>query len=331
MKKLLKISLPLALAFPLIALSCQNNLETKKSINENNSNLTNLNTNKDFNTSAIKELINDYISSDPIKQNEFINNQNNILDAKFNEIKYALTFFVPYILSAEDKAGDFLRLVKESKKIIIDTLQSNWYWYLKNIDKFSFALNPYGDQNKDLDKAKEYILKAQQEFKDLQYINKGNAIDEVYYLPWLTYDKVKKFELYKNKRIAYLFLNDKTVLRAYTYELNNQKVFKLLPDVIYLSDSTSRENSKEILKELEQKMLEKRIKLIEDDVEYERTSDAHPDTVDVNKFYKFYTDKQESDLFNFEAYNDDIARAVLDMFKENKHIYRFTWRWVNEK
>ncbi|WP_170178322.1 aromatic motif membrane protein [Metamycoplasma neophronis] len=324
MKKLFKIS-PLIFAsiVPVAMVACQkeeNKSEVKK--------IEIKKTDPFENNQYIKKLVSTYISADSNLSDQYIANQNNTLDAKYNELKYAMNFFPPYYINAENHASDFLNLVIKSKKIIVDTLLQDWYWYLKNIDKSTYLFNPYGDSYSDDDDTEALVNSVKQKFPSL-ILKTNSNIKNLIELDWQQVPETRQYNKFSNHKVLYLVFDNNVVMKAFSYTQDNTQKFVLMPDLLYIDKPiTNNPELLQALKAIEDEFYNQRVLEIKKAIDYNKAVDG--DDYDVNESYKFYNDEQLSKLFNTEAYAQLIQNTVEALFAKNEKVYRFTWRSINE-
>ncbi|WP_235282748.1 aromatic motif membrane protein [Metamycoplasma hominis] len=151
MKKLLKISLSLPLVIatiPLVASSCkQTNIEIKKPDDKKETaNQIQAKINKEFQKNkVVQKLLSSFIENEK-EQDIFVQNQNNILPNVYSELKFSLLYFPIYNRASDNPGSELYGFIRQSREIIENTLQRNWYWYLKQIGNFVYSINPYNDR-----------------------------------------------------------------------------------------------------------------------------------------------------------------------------------------
>lgn len=98
---------------------------------------------------VVSELLNDVFENDEFKIQSYVFNQNLIADEKIDELKLSLSYFNTQISEISTKIGALAAsianytTVRTSGESVFYNMTSNWYWILKNIDKFDFKFYPY--------------------------------------------------------------------------------------------------------------------------------------------------------------------------------------------
>lgn len=198
MKKLLKISLSLPLVIatiPLVASSCkQTNIEIKKPDDKKETaNQIQAKINKEFQKNkVVQKLLSSFIENEK-EQDIFVQNQNNILPNVYSELKFSLLYFPIYNRASDNPGSELYGFIRQSREIIENTLQRNWYWYLKQISNFVYSINPYNDRYIETSQTKKTIQSAQKDIGILYKIKDAMPKDiiELPYNP-ISSDELKE-------------------------------------------------------------------------------------------------------------------------------------------
>ncbi|WXA52296.1 hypothetical protein RRG58_04735 [Mycoplasmopsis cynos] len=213
-------------------------------------------------------ILNKYIfKENTIEKVDFLNKQSQISDTTFSEINSSLTFAPLFVYVSDSNRNEILgKYALRGSKKIKDILENNWYWYLNNIHKFTFQLNPFNWRFNDTliineetkESIKDVFLKQlsleneNQEIKDnsnllfqLKELNiqKFHEIDFLEILPEEYRDIAQEQNKYKEGKI--LFWEDKTGVLLISYlfniEHNNTTETKLfiLPEILVPTNKTS--------------------------------------------------------------------------------------------
>ncbi|CBW54603.1 Conserved hypothetical protein, predictedlipoprotein [Mycoplasma mycoides subsp. capri LC str. 95010] len=216
----------------------------------------NKNENKLYKNKYVSELLNLYLSDSKLRDS-YINDQENVSDSKFSELKYGLTFYPIFIHRSLDyHIGQHYRvIIQKSKNALEQTLKNDWYWVLDNITNFKYNFNPYGDLYNDFDKDENLFNQLEKDLgslissvknKNVQKIIKIN-LDEV------VNEKIK--DDYLKKEALYLIFDNNKAIKIWKYENQNKTEFLMTTDLFIFKDTNNLENQ---IKELENTIFEKR-------------------------------------------------------------------------
>ncbi|QIW62028.1 aromatic motif membrane protein [Mycoplasmopsis gallinacea] len=316
MKKWLLNSLGTSIVLPaFLAFSCQKNVtNTKKSIT-----LKKVDTFQ--NNKSINFLLNKFFSNNEKEISTFLNNQNNINNSKFDELKYALLWFEPFRSISNEKAGGFASLVDASRKILVNNLDKNWFWFLKNIKNSSFIFNPYGSYYSAFSNEQNDFEYIQEKFPSLSLNLESNEIIDhlVVDIPQSAYD------VYDQKQAIYLIYSSNFAIKFYNWN-NTEKL--LIPDVYYLPDAQNIEQTKEILTTFENQIWSEYNQWIIDEIEYQKG--YNDPSYDPENTKQKFNDKHLLTQFNRVAYSYMSKIAINNLNANQKQIYKFTWKDINE-
>ncbi|WFQ90555.1 aromatic motif membrane protein [Mycoplasma feriruminatoris] len=269
MKKLL-ISFSSIFAF--LTVSCSTNApKVNTTINNNDDKL--------YKNKYVDQLLNLYLS-DPKLKDSYINDQENLPDSRFNELKYALTFYPIFIhRSLDESVGQHYRvIIQKSKKSLEQTLRNDWYWVLDNIANFKYNFNPYGDLYNKFDKDEELFKQVETDLgslissvrnKNVQKlitVNLDKSIDE----------KVK--DTYTKKEALYLVFDNNKVIKIFKYENNGKTEFLMTTDLFIFKNHNNLEAQ---IEQLEKTILEK------------RKNEYNNNLENINKSIKSVNDRKE--------------------------------------
>lgn len=243
MKKWLLISLVVFL-IPTTSCSLKNN-NKEKIINKQEF--------KFYDNKNIKELLNLYLKDQQQKQ-LYTLKQENISNAKINDLKFVLTFYIPFISnrSIESVTTHYQQVALKAKHTLSKTLINDWYWVLKHINQFDFNFNPYDDKYKH--------FKLEQNLIDYVYKNNNNLLTKIndkYPSEVIVFNinDIKDLDSFKNKQAIYLVYDKSKVLKILKYEINDKTHFQIFTDLLWFKDY---KNLKEQLEQIENKIFEKR-------------------------------------------------------------------------
>nr|VZK65697.1 hypothetical protein MF5292_00875 [Mycoplasma feriruminatoris]VZR75840.1 hypothetical protein MF5294_00873 [Mycoplasma feriruminatoris]VZR98607.1 hypothetical protein MF5293_00870 [Mycoplasma feriruminatoris] len=301
MKKLLLSSL---LVFPILTTSC-----IYKPNNSNNS--SKIITNKQvkfYDNKNINNLLDLYLKDKQQKQ-IYALKQENISDAKINDLKFVLTFYTVFNnnRSIESVTTHYQQVALKAKKTLKNTLTNDWYWLLKHINQFDFNFNPYDDSYKH--------FKLEQNLIDYVYKTHNNLLTKINdkypdQVIVFNINDIKDLDSLKNKQAIYLVYDKSKVLKILKYKKDNKVHFQVFTDLLLFKEPN---NLKEQLEQIEKKIYEKRL----------------------GKFEEALKDHiEESEDNENEETNDEIndkLQDIWDQFIENcKEIvadkYRNTWK-----
>ncbi|WP_434334595.1 aromatic motif membrane protein [Mycoplasma capricolum subsp. capricolum] len=243
MKKWLLISLVIFL-IPTTSCSLKNN-NKEKIINKQEF--------KFYDNKNIKELLNLYLKDQQQKQ-LYTLKQENISNAKINDLKFVLTFYIPFISnrSIESVTTHYQQVALKAKHTLSKTLINDWYWVLKHINQFDFNFNPYDDKYKH--------FKLEQNLIDYVYKTNNNLLTKIndkYPSGVIVFNinDIKDLDSSKNKQAIYLVYDKSKVLKILKYEINDKTYFQIFTDLLWFKDY---KNLKEQLEQIENKIFEKR-------------------------------------------------------------------------
>ncbi|KEZ17060.1 aromatic motif membrane protein [Mycoplasma capricolum] len=243
MKKWLLISLVVFL-IPTTSCSLKNN-NKEKIINKQEF--------KFYDNKNIKELLDLYLKDQQQKQ-LYTLKQENISNAKINDLKFVLTFYIPFISnrSIESVTTHYQQVALKAKHTLSKTLINDWYWVLKHINQFDFNFNPYDDKYKH--------FKLEQNLIDYVYKTNNNLLTKIndkYPSEVIVFNinDIKDLDSFKNKQAIYLVYDKSKVLKILKYEINDKTYFQIFTDLLWFKDY---KNLKEQLEQIENKIFEKR-------------------------------------------------------------------------
>nr|VZR98664.1 hypothetical protein MF5295_00879 [Mycoplasma feriruminatoris] len=247
MKKLLLSSL---LVFPILTTSC-----IYKPNNSNNS--SKIITNKQekfYDNKNINNLLDLYLKDKQQKQ-IYALKQENISDAKINDLKFVLTFYTVFNnnRSIESVTTHYQQVALKAKKTLKNTLTNDWYWLLKHINQFDFNFNPYDDSYKH--------FKLEQNLIDYVYKTHNNLLTKINdkypdQVIVFNINDIKDLDNLKNKQAIYLVYDKSKVLKILKYKKDNKIHFQVFTDLLWFKEPN---NLKEQLEQIEKKIYEKRL------------------------------------------------------------------------
>ncbi|WP_027334853.1 aromatic motif membrane protein [Mycoplasmopsis felifaucium] len=325
MKKLLLISTTAILASSAILLPTAAVFKSSKVKKETNQIDINSQINLFLNNKNIKTLEKLFLPSEKLS-NEYVQHEENIHSNMFSEIKYALNFYP--IFKPNSLSPNYSKITLTAKNILSNAISNDWYWYLKNIDKFMYVYTPYGDKYATFPNEEELINKVKEIFPDLSIKLQNNEIQDLFIIDWNSPEEVKPFDKFLNKKHYFLTYNNNYVLHFFAYEFEGKNHFVVDPFLLYVADFTNIEKHHEFLALLANKIEEERKKFIDADVKYWQRADSD---YDLTKIYSKYNDEQFATPFNAEAYNNALQKAI-DGFNtsEGLKVLRFAWREIYE-
>ncbi|ADK69925.1 aromatic motif membrane protein [Mycoplasma mycoides subsp. mycoides] len=373
MKKLLITSLSLfMLAIPVTSCVVKNN--NINQIKQEDSEFK-LYTNK-----SIKKMLEVYTKKDK-SYDLYIDQQENKPYSKYDELRFALTFYPIFSPLSVDKNSQYEAINLTAKSVIENTLSNDWYWVINNINKFQYTFNPYGDRYKKNDDDKKEINgiiyndeflfnKTKELFKSsVQKIENKVPIELIRFdikditdkdlkelkdqTSDLDYTNItfKEKSVYEKKQAWYLVFDNYKVLKIWKYEFKNKVYFKILPDLLILKNSSTKEQLKQQLKDLETTIHKKRIdelnrKIKNEEINFDPEDEDYDDIKSDSKFsIQKYLDKKYKDndelFMKFQEthqYNDILMQSINEINKKalqrkenTKHeldIFRFSMRYI---
>ncbi|UKS54517.1 aromatic motif membrane protein [Mycoplasma feriruminatoris] len=247
MKKLL-ISFSSIFAF--LTVSCSTNAPI-------NSNTTvNTNDNKLYKNKYVDQLLNLYLSDSKLKDS-YINDQENVPDSRFSELKYGLTFYPIFIHRSLDYyVGQHYRVViQKSKNALEQTLRNDWYWVLDNITQFKYNFNPYGDLYNEFDKDEDLFKQVEKDLGSLISSVKNKNVQKIIRvnLDKTINERIK--DTYTKKEALYLIFDNNKAIKIFKYENNGKTEFLMTTDLFVFKDPNNLETQ---IEQLENTILDKR-------------------------------------------------------------------------
>lgn len=208
---------------------------------------------KFYDNNNIKELLNLYLKDQQQKQ-LYTLKQENISNAKINDLKFVLTFYIPFISnrSIESVTTHYQQVALKAKHTLSKTLINDWYWVLKHINQFDFNFNPYDYKYKH--------FKLEQNLIDYVYKTNNSLLTKIndkYPSEVIVFNinDIKDLDSFKNKQAIYLVYDKSKVLKILKYEINDKTYFQIFTDLLWFKDY---KNLKEQLEQIENKIFEKR-------------------------------------------------------------------------
>ncbi|AME14582.1 hypothetical protein MmmBen468_0356 [Mycoplasma mycoides subsp. mycoides] len=311
----------------------------------------------------------------------YIDQQENKPYSKYDELRFALTFYPIFSPLSVDKNSQYEAINLTAKSVIENTLSNDWYWVINNINKFQYTFNPYGDRYKKNDDDKKEINgiiyndeflfnKTKELFKSsVQKIENKVPIELIRFdikditdkdlkelkdqTSDLDYTNItfKEKSVYEKKQAWYLVFDNYKVLKIWKYEFKNKVYFKILPDLLILKNSSTKEQLKQQLKDLETTIHKKRIdelnrKIKNEEINFDPEDEDYDDIKSDSKFsIQKYLDKKYKDndelFMKFQEthqYNDILMQSINEINKKalqrkenTKHeldIFRFSMRYI---
>ncbi|KIM13890.1 aromatic motif membrane protein [Mycoplasma capricolum] len=316
MKKLL---IGFSSIFTFLTVSCSTSKPTKVDV------ILSKNENKLYKNKYINELLNLYFTDSKLK-NSYINDQENISDSKFSELKYGLTFYPIFIhRSLERHNGrQHFEIIQKAKKSLEFTLKNDWYWTLDNIKQFKFVFNPYGDLYKEFNDDEKKFNEIDSSLGLTTNIQNNN-IQKLIKISLKNSTEINKdiTDIYSKKEAIYLVFDDNKILKLWKYENKSQNELQILTDMFIFKDSHNLEKQ---LENLEQLIFDKR------KVEYERDlkiKNGKQD--DIAKLNARSNDEHFMEFHATDQYNERLTEALTDINKDGWKIARYSMGGIYEQ
>ncbi|QVK09286.1 aromatic motif membrane protein [Mycoplasma mycoides] len=216
----------------------------------------NKNENKLYKNKYVSELLNLYLSDSKLRDS-YINDQENVSDSKFSELKYGLTFYPIFIHRSLDyHIGQHYRvIIQKSKNALEQTLKNDWYWVLDNITNFKYNFNPYGDLYNEFDKDEDLFNQVEKDLGSLVFSVKNKNVQKIIKinLDKVVNEKIK--DNYLKKEALYLIFDNNKAIKIWKYENKNKTEFLMTTDLFIFKDTNNLENQ---IQQLENTIFEKR-------------------------------------------------------------------------
>ncbi|QVJ96281.1 hypothetical protein I7634_04360 [Mycoplasma mycoides subsp. capri] len=216
----------------------------------------NKNENKLYKNKYVSELLNLYLSDSKLRDS-YINDQENVSDSKFSELKYGLTFYPIFIHRSLDyHIGQHYRvIIQKSKNALEQTLKNDWYWVLDNITNFKYNFNPYGDLYNEFNKDEDLFNQVEKDLGSLVSSVKNKNVQKIIKI---NLDKVVNEKIkddYLKKEALYLIFDNNKAIKIWKYENKNKTEFLMTTDLFIFKDTSNLENQ---IQQLENTIFEKR-------------------------------------------------------------------------
>lgn len=273
------------------------------------------------NTNVLDALNSYLFTNDETTQKQYYLEQNAISKNLFLELNYALYWFPLYYISSQNRNDSFANLTLSSKKIIENALTKNWYWFLKNITRFEFVLNPYGDKFQSSDLENAIFEKGNKDKKILLNIkdNLQKVIIKDFVLPNST-------NQLSNTKFVYFLFGDNKVVSAVLYNKDNINFFNLTGDVLEFEGKLSINEIQKQLDSIQNSMIQIYQQKIKEEIDYLKLLDSSEE--EINLFLTSVNDLNFFKLFTLNGYNQIISQTFQELF--DKNIFsRYTLRKVN--
>ncbi|WFQ93075.1 aromatic motif membrane protein [Mycoplasma feriruminatoris] len=321
MKKLL-ISFSSIFAF--LTVSCSTNAPKVDTTIKNNDD-------KLYKNKYVDQLLNLYLSDTKLKDS-YINDQENVPDSRFNELKYALTFYPIFIHRSLDRhvGRQHFEIIQKGKKAIELILKNDWYWFLNNITQFRYIFNPYGDFYKEFDDDTKLFNAVEKEF-GLTTSIKNNKIEGFIRLPLEESNKINQEikDVYLSKESFYLIFDKNKVVKIWKFENNKKVEFQISSDIFIFKNTDSIEQQ---LTELEKTIFQKRKE------EYNKSFEiANKEKKEEDKKQKIKNLQDKSNDRSFmkfhetDQYNERLKEALTEINKKELKIARYSLGGVYEQ
>ncbi|EXU60138.1 aromatic motif membrane protein [Mycoplasma mycoides] len=248
----------------------------------------NKNENKLYKNKYVSELLNLYLSDSKLRDS-YINDQENVSDSKFSELKYGLTFYPIFIHRSLDyHVGQHYRvIIQKSKNALEQTLKNDWYWVLDNITNFKYNFNPYGDLYNEFDKDEDLFNQVEKDLGSLISSVKNKNVQKIIKI---NLDKVVNEKIkddYLKKEALYLIFDNNKAIKIWKYENQNKTEFLMTTDLFIFKDTNNLENQ---IQHLENTIFEKR------KVEYNNNLENINKNIEATKKRKEKTQQEIQEL-----------------------------------
>ncbi|QDF64810.1 aromatic motif membrane protein [Mycoplasma nasistruthionis] len=330
MKKLLKLSafIPLASIFtlvscnqPIVPETTNYKLKTKQ---------------KSLNQELLDKIVKEhYLPTDNFAAKAYINNQNSIDDGIYVELKSSLIFASIINSDVLANSGPKRVLVGKGINAISNTLNNDWYFYLNNLNKFNYILNPFGsryiDSNVDQDEQQQKInpksTQAQFEYVNSKY-NSANLELKNPKILSITEKTLtnQKADIYNNKSVMYLNIENNYIIPVFKYQADNNSATKLFvsPDIIWKQNpDLSIEN---LINQFHDAFQNSWSELLKKEYDYNvEIESSDPDIV-----YSQFNDENLFKLYKNNNYNEITSLAIAKLNQDQLNAFRYTWGYVYE-
>ncbi|MGX9394885.1 aromatic motif membrane protein [Mycoplasma sp. 1781] len=324
MKKLYLTSLVLPI-LPLCAISCAN----IKNIKDTSIDFPKKQRKEYYRNESISLLLDFFAKNNLNEKNIYIFQQENKSDSKFNELKYAFVYDPVFIQNSVHKNQDYRPLALTSMQVIKNTLSNDWYWTLNNLSKFKYIFNPYGDRYKTFAKEQEYFNEVRKKFNSLSISVQDNTPKKLIKMPFKDIPELKKYNVFTDKEIVYLLFDNNKVIKIWKFIDKGIPKLLIVPDILIFKNEMNIEDQ---LKQLEEKIFEKRVKTFKSNLESAKEdAELENEPFDEKTFIKPYIDEKYIEFHAIYQYNDDLADVLNEINKEELKIFKFTMRFIDEK
>ncbi|AIZ55787.1 aromatic motif membrane protein [Mycoplasma mycoides] len=216
----------------------------------------NKNENKLYKNKYVSKLLNLYLSDSKLRDS-YINDQENVSDSKFSELKYGLTFYPIFIHRSLDYyVGQHYRvIIQKAKNSLEQTLRNDWYWVLDNITNFKYNFNPYGDLYNEFNKDEDLFKQVEKDLGSLISSIKNKNVQNIIRVNLNNSINEKIKDDYFKKEALYLVFDNNKAIKIWKYEYKNKIEFLMTSDLFVFKDANNLENQ---IEQLENTIFEKR-------------------------------------------------------------------------
>ncbi|MEE3928456.1 aromatic motif membrane protein [Mycoplasmopsis ciconiae] len=296
MKKLLKTLSILSISSPcFLALSCSNINNSQSTLTQKPKEESQI---KKFDTKILDTIFFQYYSENELKVYKDI--QSKIPLKMVSTLKYAL-LYRPYfrnILTSQS----YERIRQNSENVIKETLNTNIYWFLENINKFNFFLYAYGNKYKSNEYDEDFYK------ENSEWVQK---IED------LSIQKVVQKNLSEDIKINFLIFSDNYFFVILENQKNPKNNLTLIPEFFEMENISDLE------------MFYKQINLSRNkrkqlDIDYiKKISDADSLEKNIQDLENKYSWDRFANLFDEFNYFDDFFDSVFELNKANIKIKRY--------
>lgn len=282
------------------------------------------------NDKNVSQLLNLYFDNNKDLIDNYVFKQNFLLDKKMQQLSY-YSIFYNLMISSNQFTGNGEKNRSDANEFFKNTFSSDWFWYLKNVDKLDFQYNIFNKEMKKFPGDKEITEKDLKKFGNLTQSLANNQIQKIYKVKTPT----NRGDVFV-KDVYYIEYQDNWYIRLYhLFNSNNNNstktnAFFVWPDIYKIEFSKNEKNKQGFFKRFERSLNDLKIQAIKDDVEYNRDSESF----DEEKIYQNFNDQNTILTHPFEGFYYDLLQNNIKDFNnnsnENVQIWRFTLRGNHE-
>ncbi|SJZ41109.1 aromatic motif membrane protein [Mycoplasmopsis verecunda] len=263
----------------------------------------------------------------------YISQQKNIPDDIITELKASMIYANISNVKVLEKSSSVLNnQVKNAIIAITNTLTKDWYWYLNNLNKNKYVLNPFNENYSDITNLEETKNNPKNTKSIFQYVlnkNKTYAIDmkNANIQDIISYEiPNEKFDIYQNKKINFILFDNNTFILYFTYSKDNKNNILIIPDVFLIINN---QEAKEITSKFKDSFITALNQRIQNKTNYDILTGSNQQEA-LDNAYKAFSDKKLFTMYEPNNYSGIFYDATMLLNNNEMQLLRYTWGEINE-